>query len=184
SRDLPGAGCDGGVWPSQGRPTVLHAVHRRRHWSQVVFEVLSPNNTGPEMARKRAFYERYGVEEYYEYDPDRGQLRGWQRLVANWCPLQRCGAGSARDLACGSIWKKGRWCSYTRTAGVLSPTRSWRWNERQRMKRLSTSASAPSRARAPARRAGEGARRTRATARQARARTRRAAGGALAGAGD
>src|SRR5213076_1518458 len=87
SRDLPGAGCDGGVWPSQGRPTVLHAVHRRRHWSQVVFEVLSPNNTGPEMARKRAFYERYGVEEYYEYDPDRGQLRGWQRHGGQLVPI-------------------------------------------------------------------------------------------------
>jgi Uma2 family endonuclease len=46
---------------------------------QVVFEVLSPGNTRAEMARKRQFYERYGVEEYYEYDPDRGQLRGWLR---------------------------------------------------------------------------------------------------------
>jgi Uma2 family endonuclease len=46
---------------------------------QVVFEVLSPRNTAPEMARKRAFYGQYGVEEYYEYDPDRGHLRGWQR---------------------------------------------------------------------------------------------------------
>ena len=46
---------------------------------QVVFEVLSPGNTPAEMKRKRLFYERYGVEEYYEYDPDRGQLRGWLR---------------------------------------------------------------------------------------------------------
>ena len=46
---------------------------------QVVFEVLSPGNTSAEMKRKRLFYERYGVEEYYEYDPDRGQLRGWRR---------------------------------------------------------------------------------------------------------
>lgn len=54
---------------------------------QVVFEVLSPNNSAPEMARKRAFYERYGVEEYYEYDPDRGQLRGWQRRDARLEPI-------------------------------------------------------------------------------------------------
>jgi Uma2 family endonuclease len=54
---------------------------------QVVFEVLSPNNTGPEMARKRAIYERYGVEEYYEYDPDRGQLRGWQRHGGQLVPI-------------------------------------------------------------------------------------------------
>ena len=45
----------------------------------VVFEVLSPGNTPAEMRRKRQFYERYGVEEYYEYDPDRGELRGWLR---------------------------------------------------------------------------------------------------------
>ena len=46
---------------------------------QVTFEVLSPKNTAAEMARKRAFYERYGVDEYYEYDPDRGSIRGWLR---------------------------------------------------------------------------------------------------------
>jgi Uma2 family endonuclease len=46
---------------------------------QVVFEVLSPGNTVPEMARKFDFYQRYGVEEYYLYDPDRGDLLGWRR---------------------------------------------------------------------------------------------------------
>jgi Uma2 family endonuclease len=46
---------------------------------QVVFEVLSPGNTRKEMANKLAFYERYGVEEYYLYDPDTGHLQGWLR---------------------------------------------------------------------------------------------------------
>ena len=46
---------------------------------QVVFEVLSPGNTVAEMTRKFRFYERYGVEEYYLYDPDRGNLDGWLR---------------------------------------------------------------------------------------------------------
>ncbi|MEZ5582922.1 MAG: Uma2 family endonuclease [Candidatus Competibacteraceae bacterium] len=46
---------------------------------QVVFEVLSPGNTSREMDAKRAFYDRYGVEEYYLYDPDRGLLQGWLR---------------------------------------------------------------------------------------------------------
>ena len=46
---------------------------------QVVFEVLSPGNTIAEMTRKFHFYERYGVEEYYIYDPDRGELQGWLR---------------------------------------------------------------------------------------------------------
>jgi len=46
---------------------------------QVVFEILSPGNTLAEMTRKFRFYERYGVEEYYVYDPDSGELSGWQR---------------------------------------------------------------------------------------------------------
>ena len=46
---------------------------------QVVFEVLSPGNTRKEMADKLAFYERYGIEEYYLYDLDHGRLQGWLR---------------------------------------------------------------------------------------------------------
>lgn len=46
---------------------------------QVVFEILSPDNRRKEMVKKLAFYERYGIEEYYEYDPDRGDLTGWLR---------------------------------------------------------------------------------------------------------
>jgi Uma2 family endonuclease len=46
---------------------------------QVVFEILSPGNRLGEMLRKLDFYERYGVEEYYLYDPDRFDLTGWQR---------------------------------------------------------------------------------------------------------
>lgn len=46
---------------------------------QVVFEILSPGNTKAEMERKFGFYERYGVEEYYLYDPDSGRLEGWLR---------------------------------------------------------------------------------------------------------
>jgi Uma2 family endonuclease len=46
---------------------------------QVVFEVLSPGNRMGEMERKRQFYERYGVEEYYIYDPDRLDASGWIR---------------------------------------------------------------------------------------------------------
>jgi Uma2 family endonuclease len=46
---------------------------------QVVFEVLSPGNRFNQMLRKFQFYEQYGVEEYYIYDPDSGDLEGWQR---------------------------------------------------------------------------------------------------------
>lgn len=46
---------------------------------QVVFEILSPGNTVREMIEKYKFYQRYGVEEYYLYDPDGGELTGWLR---------------------------------------------------------------------------------------------------------
>jgi len=46
---------------------------------QVVFEVLSPGNRPDELERKFDFYQRYGVEEYYQYDPDRNVFRGWMR---------------------------------------------------------------------------------------------------------
>ena len=46
---------------------------------QVVFEILSPGNRPPEMANKFAFYDRFGVEEYYIYDPEDGRLSGWLR---------------------------------------------------------------------------------------------------------
>ena len=45
----------------------------------VVFEILSPSNSAQEMAGKRDFYDRYGVEEYYVYDPERNQLEVYLR---------------------------------------------------------------------------------------------------------
>jgi Uma2 family endonuclease len=46
---------------------------------QVVFEILSPGNRLAEMQRKLSFYDRYGVTEYYIYDPDRIDFAGWMR---------------------------------------------------------------------------------------------------------
>lgn len=46
---------------------------------QVVFEILSPGNRLKEMAKKFQFYQQYGVEEYYLYDPDTIDLMGWLR---------------------------------------------------------------------------------------------------------
>jgi Uma2 family endonuclease len=48
---------------------------------QVVFEVQSPLNGFKEMLEKLEFYEAYGVEEYYTYEPDpeRNDLTGFQR---------------------------------------------------------------------------------------------------------
>jgi Uma2 family endonuclease len=58
---------------------------------QVVFEVLSPNNTQREMRTKLELYEKYGVEEYYFWDPDQGQLLGWLREDKRLWPLVRMG---------------------------------------------------------------------------------------------
>ena len=46
---------------------------------QVVFEVQSPGNRTWELEQKLLFYESYGVQEYYLYDPEFNELSGWQR---------------------------------------------------------------------------------------------------------
>src|SRR5262245_12758341 len=47
---------------------------------QVVFEVLSPGNRTRKMLDKFKFYERFGVLEYYIYDPMENELTGCQRI--------------------------------------------------------------------------------------------------------
>lgn len=52
---------------------------------QVVFEILSPGNSDDEMERKRTFYERFGVAEYYVYEPGPDKPRAleiWARSAA------------------------------------------------------------------------------------------------------
>ncbi len=74
-------------------PDIMVAIGRRKgdrgsyqQWKeagiapQVVFEILSPGNRLAEMQRKLSFYERYGVSEYYIYDPDRIDFAGWMRV--------------------------------------------------------------------------------------------------------
>jgi Uma2 family endonuclease len=71
------------IFVAFGRPK----GHRRsyRQWEegniapQVVFEILSPGNRPKEMIRKFQFYDRFGVEEYYLFDPDAVELAGWRR---------------------------------------------------------------------------------------------------------
>ncbi|MFB2976722.1 Uma2 family endonuclease [Microseira sp. BLCC-F43] len=46
---------------------------------QVVFEILSPGNRRKKMFEKLLFYQRYGVQEYYIYDPDENELTGLVR---------------------------------------------------------------------------------------------------------
>lgn len=46
---------------------------------QVVFEILSEGNRATEMLLKFQFYDRYGVEEYYLYDPLKLDFSVWKR---------------------------------------------------------------------------------------------------------
>ncbi|MCS6920147.1 MAG: Uma2 family endonuclease, partial [Fimbriimonadales bacterium] len=46
---------------------------------QVVFEIVSESNTDKELERKRRFYQRHGVQEYYVYDPETSQWQGYVR---------------------------------------------------------------------------------------------------------
>ncbi len=46
---------------------------------QVVFEIWSPSNTAAIWDRKLDFFNTYGVDEYYIYDPDDNELFGWKR---------------------------------------------------------------------------------------------------------
>jgi Uma2 family endonuclease len=54
---------------------------------QIAFEILSQSNRTTkgkaQMAEKLNFYERYGIEEYYIYDPDKLILKGYLRSASN-----------------------------------------------------------------------------------------------------
>ena len=55
---------------------------------QVVFEVVSPGNTQEEWDAKLAFYEQYGVLEYYIYDPERVSGAGMCGGAGSWWRLK------------------------------------------------------------------------------------------------
>ena len=73
------AGCAGCIWPTQRTAWFLLAVARRRDRAASRFEVLSPSNSQVEMANKLRFYDQFGVEEYYLYDPEKNHLEIWLR---------------------------------------------------------------------------------------------------------
>ena len=56
---------------------------------QVVFEVLSPGNRAGKMSKRFKFYEKYGVDECYIYDPDHVKLTGHQRNQGKLEPIAR-----------------------------------------------------------------------------------------------
>lgn len=95
-------------FPVRGKPKINKAPdvmvalgrpkgHRRsyRQWEeeniapQVVFQIASPSNSRKELEEtKLEFYQDYGVEEYYIYDPDRVQLKGWRRQGKRLEPIE------------------------------------------------------------------------------------------------
>ncbi|MBI4854383.1 MAG: Uma2 family endonuclease [Acidobacteria bacterium] len=85
-------------YPVQGDPTIRYAPDvmvalgrpkgerpSYKQWReenvapQIVFEILSPGNRRAEMKDKFKFYEKYQVEEYYVYNPDKNKLEIWER---------------------------------------------------------------------------------------------------------
>lgn len=54
---------------------------------QVVFEILSPTNSNLDMAKKLLFFDRYGVEEYYLYNPESNILEVWIRILEGLTPI-------------------------------------------------------------------------------------------------
>lgn len=93
-------------YPVEGNPDIRTAPdamvvlgrpkgHRRSYlqWEeddlppQVVFEILSPGNRPGAMNEKLRFYERYGVEEYYIYDPEAIELKGFMRSGDELAPI-------------------------------------------------------------------------------------------------
>lgn len=72
------------VYVAFGRPKGYRGTYKVWEeggvFPQVVFEVWSPNNGVQEMERKRAFYARYGAEEYYLVYPEvPAHVDGWVR---------------------------------------------------------------------------------------------------------
>jgi len=77
--------------------------------AQVVFEILSASNKTREgieaMEFKYDFYEQYGVEEYYIYDPDEFTLEGWQRQGASLVALPQMSGWVSPRLGIRFEWQ-------------------------------------------------------------------------------
>jgi Uma2 family endonuclease len=77
---------------------------------QVVFEVLSPGNREEAMREKRDFYERYGVEEYYIYDPDERTIEGFRRDDDRLVPIGPMRRWVSPRLGVRFDWRRGELC--------------------------------------------------------------------------
>ncbi len=109
---------------------------------QVVFEILSESNRGrrgqAEMATKFRFYEQYGVEEYYIYDPDRWELTGWQRQGAALVPIAEVGRWVSPLLGVRFVWEPGTELALYLPNGerFLTPLEMAQERDRERQRRV------------------------------------------------
>lgn len=113
---------------------------------QVVFEVLSPGNRAADLLRKFQFYQDHAVEEYYFYDPDRGDLGGWQRADGRLTEIPEMGGwvsprlGVRFELTGGELGvfdpAGHRFATYVELARMQEQERERAEQERQRADRL------------------------------------------------
>ena len=88
---------------------------------QVVFEILSESNKTAagrrEMERKFAFYQQYGVEEYYIYDPEQVRLEGWQRQGKELIAIEPMSDWVSPRLQVRFAWQEGEELVFYRPDG-------------------------------------------------------------------
>lgn len=113
-------------YPVQGRPDisvgpdVMVALGRPkgqrssyRQWDeddippQVVFEYWSPSNNLAQFARKFAFYEQHGVDEFYVYDEERRYLGGWVRRGDRFTEITNLDGWVSPALGVRFEWRDG-----------------------------------------------------------------------------
>ncbi|MEO0537829.1 MAG: Uma2 family endonuclease [Cyanobacteria bacterium P01_A01_bin.123] len=115
---------------------------------QVVFEILSPGNRFGEMLRKLNFYDRYGVEEYYIYNPDTLELTGLVRSNQTLTLLDEMDGWSSPRLGIRfqltsdtlEIYRPDgeRFLTYVELGDQLAAERAQRQADRQRIQTLET----------------------------------------------
>ena len=113
---------------------------------QAVFEVLSPGNRAGEPVRKFRFYDRYGAEEYYLYDPETGELVGYQRVNGQLQEIEKMNGWISPRLKVRFAIDRGelqlfgpdnrRFVTYVELAQQREQERQEKEKERQRAERL------------------------------------------------
>jgi len=113
---------------------------------KVVFEVLSRGNRPAEMIRKFQFYERYGVEEYYVYDPEHELLDGWLRKEGKLVEIPELDGWTSPALKVSFKFSDGKlqifgpdgrpFASYVELVQQREKERQEKEKERQRAERL------------------------------------------------